>query len=82
MRDFSKNTQILNFMKIFPVEAELFHADGRTDMTKLIVAFRNFANPSKSNNTFYVTVRYSLCIAINCGAMALYMEQCVYNFNK
>jgi len=40
-------------MKILPVGAELFHADGqtdgqtdgRTDMTKLIVAFRNFVNP-------------------------------------
>jgi hypothetical protein len=30
-------------MKIRPVGDELFHADGRTDMTKLIVAFRNFA---------------------------------------
>ena len=28
---FSKNTQILNFMKIRSVEAELFHADRRTD---------------------------------------------------
>ena len=28
-------------MKICPVVAELFHADGRTDMTKLMVAFRN-----------------------------------------
>jgi len=24
--------------------SELFHADGQTNMTKLIVAFRNFAN--------------------------------------
>jgi len=24
--------------------AELFHADGQTGVTKLIVAFRNFAN--------------------------------------
>jgi hypothetical protein len=31
-------------MKICPVRAELFHADGRLDMPKLIVAFRNFAN--------------------------------------
>ena len=39
-------------MKIRQVRAELFHADGRTDgqkeistdMTKLIVAFRNFSN--------------------------------------
>ena len=32
-----------SFMKIGPVGAELLHADGRTDMTKLIVAFRSFA---------------------------------------
>ena len=30
-----------------PVGAELFHADRRTDMTKLIVAFRNMANAPK-----------------------------------
>jgi len=40
-----------NFVKILPVEAELYHADGRTerqtDMTKLIVALRNFANATK-----------------------------------
>ena len=29
-------------MKILPMTAELFHADRRTDVTKLIVAFRNF----------------------------------------
>jgi hypothetical protein len=28
--------------------AELFHADRRTDMTKLVVAFRNFANAPKN----------------------------------
>jgi hypothetical protein len=33
--------------KICPVGAELFHADRRTDMTKLTVAFRNFANVLK-----------------------------------
>ena len=31
-------------MKILPVGAELLHADGRTDVTKLTVAFRNFVN--------------------------------------
>jgi hypothetical protein len=36
-----------NFMKICPVGAE-FHVDGRTDMTKLIVAFRDFANAHKN----------------------------------
>ena len=35
------------FMKIRPVGAELFHADRRKDMAKLIVAYRNFANASK-----------------------------------
>ena len=39
---FEKNTEISNFMKIRPVEAELFHADGRTDMTKPMVAFPQF----------------------------------------
>ena len=29
-------------MKIRPVGVDLFHEDGRTDMTKLIVAYRNF----------------------------------------
>jgi hypothetical protein len=38
-------------VKIHPVGAELFHADGRTDrqtdMTKLISAFRNFTKTPK-----------------------------------
>ena len=50
---FSRNSQLLSFVKIHPVEAELFHAaqehtdiqpDGHTDMTMLVVAYRNFAN--------------------------------------
>jgi len=36
-------------MKIRLVGDELFHADGRTDMTKPIVAFRYFANATKNN---------------------------------
>jgi len=44
---FSKNTQTPNFVKIRPLGAEWFHADRRTDITKLIVAFRNFANALK-----------------------------------
>ena len=41
---FSKNPQISNFMNIRPAGAEPFHSDGRTDMTKLTVVFRKFAN--------------------------------------
>ena len=49
---FSKKSQISGFIKIRPVGAELFHADRQTDMTKLIVAFRNFANaPKKAIHT-------------------------------
>ena len=39
--DFRKISKTSNFKKIRPVGAELFHADGQTDMTKLTVAFRN-----------------------------------------
>jgi len=42
--DFRKNDEISNFMRIRTVGAELLHTDGQTDMTKLIIAFRNFAN--------------------------------------
>jgi hypothetical protein len=45
--DFSENMQILNFIKIRPVGAELFHADGRTGMTKLVGAFRDRAKQPK-----------------------------------
>ena len=45
-------------MTICPVEAKLFlterlkdeWTDGQTEMTKLIVAFRNFANTSKNGS--------------------------------
>jgi len=37
-------------MKIRSVEAELFPVDGRTDMTKLIVDFRHFANAPKETS--------------------------------
>jgi hypothetical protein len=35
-------------MKIRPERAELLDADRRTDITKLIVAFRNFAKAPKN----------------------------------
>jgi len=39
---FLKNSQALIFMKIHPLGAMLFHADGQTDMMKLIDVSRNF----------------------------------------
>jgi hypothetical protein len=48
---FPKNTHVSNFVKIHPVRAEVFHVErqigGRTDVTKLTVAFRNFGNARK-----------------------------------
>ena len=44
-------------MKIRPMEAELFHVDGRTDMTKLPVVLRNFAKmlKNKRRNTTLIS---------------------------
>jgi hypothetical protein len=39
----------LYFMKIRPLLYELFHTDRRTDVTNLIVAFRNFSNKAYKN---------------------------------
>ena len=50
---FSKNNQESSFMKIRPVGAKLFNWEGRTDITKLIDAFGNFANALK--NELYKT---------------------------
>jgi len=49
---FLENIQISNFVKIRPVWAEFFLADWeldrQTDTTKLIVAFRHFAQEPKN----------------------------------
>jgi hypothetical protein len=41
--------------------AELFHADGRTDMTKPIVAFRDFTNAPKIVLVFFFF--FQICLA-------------------
>ena len=48
-------------MKIRPVAAELFHADRRTGMTQLRVAFRGFAKASKNVGSHCSRVYYSTC---------------------
>ena len=47
-------------MKIRPVEIELFHAEGQTDkhMTKLTVAFHNFANALKNKLDVSIKCRF------------------------
>jgi hypothetical protein len=52
MDTFSKNIQITNLIKTRPVEAELFHADRQTDMTKLAAAYRNFEETFNKRNPF------------------------------
>jgi len=37
-------------MNICPLGVELSHADGQTDMTKLIVALRRFVNAPREKN--------------------------------
>ena len=64
-------------MKIHQMGAELFHDDGQTDMTKLIVAFHNFANVLK-NQQYFISI---------CGPHSRYVvdryskqcTQCTYN---
>jgi len=66
-------------MKIRGVWAELFHADRqtdrRTDMTKLIVLFRNFAKTLKINLKKFV----KLCKFCGCSLPAV---NCTHHVNK
>jgi hypothetical protein len=41
-------------MKIHPMGAELFHAEGQTDMTNLIVVFRSFVNAPKNEEILVI----------------------------
>ena len=55
-------------MRIRPVGADFFHADGQTGITKLTFAFRNLANVPKNvallekmKNMQILTKKFSLC---------------------
>ena len=54
--DFSEKSQKSSLIKIRPVGAELYHPDGQTDMTKLIVAFRNFGNAPKNGDYYEAAI--------------------------
>ena len=77
-------------MKIRSVEAQLFHADGwtdgRTEMPKLIAAFRNFSNVPQdqqsirkcsvmiSNASKNVTQKYSCLVPLWLRTLVLVVE--------
>jgi hypothetical protein len=60
---FSKNPQISNFIKSIQREPSCFtRTNRRTDMTKLIVVFRNFANaPKNTIKVYYFLERKCVC---------------------
>jgi hypothetical protein len=76
---FSKKAQISSFNKTRLVGAELFHANGRTDTTKLIVAFRNFANAPKNGICFspQVTKKKNLRKCLNTTCHFLFTQTVV-----
>jgi len=60
-------------LKIRPGGAELFHSDERTGMTKLIIAFRNFAKVPKTPGNFHENLSTFYCYQRNKFALrALY----------
>ena len=57
--------KVSNITKIRPVEAEMFHTDRQTDMTKLTVALRNFASALKRCQKLLPSaVRHALLLKI------------------
>jgi len=59
---FSKNHQIENFMQIHPLRAELFHANRRKDMAKLIATYRNFAKATKTHTRQDILIVQYICL--------------------
>jgi hypothetical protein len=64
-------------MKIRPVEAELFHADGRTDMTKLLVAFRKFAPKRGSMAAIPSVVQMSRYKPVTADTSQILLNSCL-----
>ena len=61
---FFEKAHLSNFIKFHPVGAELFHAEGQTDMTKLIVAFCSVANAPKNKTRSPCNVKCSSVITL------------------
>jgi hypothetical protein len=64
MGRFLRNTQMSNFEKIRSKVAAFFHADRRTDMTKLILPFRNIANSSNDSQSVEACIIIIIIIII------------------
>ena len=66
---FSKSAQISNSMQSHPVGAELSLAgrqkERRADMTKLIVAFRNFANAPKKKRKNVDLIKQNVALGLS-----------------
>jgi len=75
-------------MKIRPVEAELFHAsrrtDGQTDMTKFLVAFRNFSPEKDAFRRQVAPAKFSFDV-LSCsrhqGGRTTHVTPCAYHNN-
>ena len=78
---FKKNSQILNFMKIRRVGAELVpwrKTDGRTDVIKLTFAFRSFANARKKYLHFNSLVNVPPSRTLLGGGATLNVTKCFH----
>jgi len=83
---FGKNTQILNFIKKRTVGVDLLRADGQTDMTKLIVVFRNFTKARKKETYFCVSMatpvtrtRHSVTLNVHCVSFIILVKCACWN---
>jgi len=83
---FSRNPQITIFIAIHPVRAELFHAerrtdewtgggtDGQTDIRRLTVVYRSFANTPKNWSTIPLYSSKSILIHIQIFTVDRYFQ--------
>jgi len=66
-------------MKLHPVRTEFLLADGQTDMTKLIVAFRNFGKAIKNRSSHIWTHGMSWNSSRKIHAKVLRKQQQTFN---
>jgi hypothetical protein len=59
---FVKYSNFQDFMKFRPVRAELSHADGRTDLVKLTVAFCKLASASKNGKERFSITQFLVLV--------------------